>query len=157
MVSYPFWAKRTGWVKSIDIDTQIYWVLRSNPVPDLLDDTFSADGVNLPSLRNLEATVAVIFIVRWTRQRRADAGVDVRVVGEKTFLRGVEEISTVVDTGLIAGSTTKDLRLPGVADCMSLNPRTRMILVGQEGLQMTVEMDDAYWSVLTGTFVLVLI
>jgi hypothetical protein len=55
--------------------------------------------------------------------------VDVGVISEETFLRGMEEICAVVDRGLLAGSTAEDLGLPGV--------------------EMAVKVDDADWSVLT--------
>jgi hypothetical protein len=55
--------------------------------------------------------------------------VDVSVISEETFLRGMEEICAVVDRGLLAGSTAEDLGLPGV--------------------EMAVKVDDADWSVLT--------
>jgi hypothetical protein len=53
---------------------------------------------------------------------------DVSVVGEQTFLGGVEEVSAVVDGGLLAGRTAKDLGLPGV--------------------EMAVEVDDADGTVM---------
>jgi len=40
--------------------------------------------------------------------------VDIGVVSQETFLRGVEEIGSVIDTSLFAGSTSKDFWLPGV-------------------------------------------
>jgi hypothetical protein len=53
----------TSWVKCIDVDTQVYRLGSANPVPDLLDDTVSANLVHLPGLDNLEATVAVVLVV----------------------------------------------------------------------------------------------
>lgn len=40
---------------------------------------------------------------------------DVRVVGEQAFLRSVEEVGSVIDTGLLAGSTAEDFGLPRIA------------------------------------------
>jgi hypothetical protein len=40
---------------------------------------------------------------------------DVRVVGEQAFLRGVEEVCAVVDAGLLAGGAAEDFGFPGVA------------------------------------------
>lgn len=45
---------------------------------------------------------------------------DVGVVGEETFLRGVEEVGSVVDAGLLAGSTTEDLGLPGITKAVRI-------------------------------------
>lgn len=53
---------------------------------------------------------------------------DVSVVGEQTFLGSVEEVSAVVDGGLLAWRTTKHLGLPGV--------------------EMAVEVDDADGTVM---------
>jgi hypothetical protein len=41
--------------------------------------------------------------------------VDVGVVCEQAFLRGVEEVGAVVDAGLFAGGAAEDLGAPGVA------------------------------------------
>lgn len=41
---------------------------------------------------------------------------DVGVVGEETFLRSVEEVGAVVNGGLLAGSATENLGLPGVTN-----------------------------------------
>jgi hypothetical protein len=98
----------------ININTQIHRVLEADPLPDLLDDAISTNLVNFPGLDDLKAAVAVILIVRGSRQRRADAGVDVCVVRKKAFLRGVEEVSPVVDASLLTRSATKHLRLPRV-------------------------------------------
>jgi hypothetical protein len=73
--------KFTGWIKGIDIDTQVYRLLGADPLPDLLDDTISTNLVNFPGLDDLEATVTVVLVVGGSRQRRTDAGVDVGVVG----------------------------------------------------------------------------
>jgi hypothetical protein len=53
---------------------------------------------------------------------------DVSIVSEQTFLSSVEEVSAVVDGGLLAGRTAKDLGLPGV--------------------EMAVEVDDADGTVM---------
>jgi hypothetical protein len=39
---------------------------------------------------------------------------DVGVVGEETLLRGVKEVCSVVDAGLLGGRTAEDFGLPGV-------------------------------------------
>lgn len=41
-----------------------------------------ADRVDLTRLNYLKPAVTVILVVRQSRQRRADTGVDVRVIGE---------------------------------------------------------------------------
>jgi len=109
-------SRLTSRVKRINVDTQVHGLGRANPVPDLLDDTISADLVNLSGFDNLKSTVAVVLVVRGTRQRRADAGVDVGVIGKEAFLGSMEEVSPVVDGGLLTGGATEDLGLPGVAD-----------------------------------------
>jgi hypothetical protein len=70
----------TSGIKCIDIDTQVNGVFQTDPVPDLLDNAISTDLVNLSGLDDFESAVAIIFVVRGARQRRADAGVDVCVV-----------------------------------------------------------------------------
>jgi hypothetical protein len=57
----------------------------TDTVVDLLDDTSSTDGVNLPGLDNFEADIAIILIVGHARQCGANAGVDVCVVLEQAF------------------------------------------------------------------------
>lgn len=81
---------------------------------DLLDDSLSADGVDLAGLDNLETAVSVVVVVGQSRQRRADAGVDVGVIAHKTLLCGVVEVGTVVDGGDLGGGTTEDLGAPSV-------------------------------------------
>ena len=104
----------TSRIQSINIDTQIHRILGTNAVPDPLDNTISADLVNLARLDDFEATVAVVLIIGGTGKGRADAGVDVGVVFQKTFLRGMEEIGAVVDAGLFTGRAAKHFGLPGV-------------------------------------------
>ena len=72
----------TSRIQRIDINTQIYWLLCSNSVPDLLDNACRADAVNLASFGNFEAAVAVVFVIAKTGQSGANAGMDVRVVGQ---------------------------------------------------------------------------
>lgn len=67
----------TSWVKCINVDAQIHRLGRANPLLDLLDDTVGTNLVNLSGLNNLEAAIAVVLVVGGSRQRRADAGVDV--------------------------------------------------------------------------------
>ena len=75
------YRKHTSRIKRIDINTQIHRLLRPDSIPDLLDDACRADGVDLSRFRDLEAAVAVVFIVAEAGQGGADAGVDVAVVG----------------------------------------------------------------------------
>jgi hypothetical protein len=105
----------TSRIKSIDIDTQIHRLLRSDPVLDLLDDAISTDLVDLTCLDDLETAVAVVLIVRGAGERRADAGVDVGVVGQEAFLCGVEEIGAVVYAGLFGWGAAEDFGSPCVA------------------------------------------
>jgi len=60
-------VRLTSRIKGIDIDTQIYRVLRSYSVLDLFDDAFSSNGVNLASFGDLKTAIAIIFIVRRPR------------------------------------------------------------------------------------------
>ena len=76
----------------------------------------------------MKATVAIVLVVRRTRQSGANSSMDVSVVSEQTFLGSVEEVSAVVDGGLLAWRTTKHLGLPGV--------------------EMAVEVDDADGTVM---------
>lgn len=103
-----------GRVEGVDVDGQVDGPLGADAVADLLDDAVHADGVDLAGLDDLEAAVAVVLVVGQARQRRADAGVDVRVVGQQALLRRVVEVGAVVDRRLLAGRAAKDLGAPGV-------------------------------------------
>jgi len=109
------WGGHTSRIQGIDIDAQIDGLLRPDAFSDLPDDAMHANGVNLARLDDLEAAVTVILVVRGAGERGADAGVDVAVVGEETFLAGVVEVGAVVDAGLFGRGTAEDLRPPCVA------------------------------------------
>lgn len=91
----------TGRVQSININAQIDGLGSPNSVADLLDDACSADGINFTSLDDLEATVTIILIIRWTGEGRADTRVDIAIVSEEAFLGSVEEVCAVIDAGLL--------------------------------------------------------
>ncbi|KAH9864871.1 hypothetical protein IAQ61_008816 [Plenodomus lingam] len=115
-----------SWVKGINVDTQVYGLVGADSVLDLLDDTIGTDLVDLSSLNNLKTTVTIVFIVRWSRQRRADAGMDIGVIGQEAFLCSVVEVGAVVDCGLVTRSATKDLGFPCVPDQnFSIHPSVR--------------------------------
>lgn len=59
-------GQRTGWIQSVDINTQVYWLL-PHPLPNLLDDPRRPDGVDFARLNNFEAAVSVIIVVGETR------------------------------------------------------------------------------------------
>lgn len=96
-------VRLTSRIKRINVDAQVHGLCGTDAVFDPLDNTIGSNFVNLPGLNDLEATVAVVLVVRGSRQRRANAGVDVGVVGKKTFLRCVEEVGAVVNAGLLSG------------------------------------------------------
>lgn len=75
------WRKHTCWIQRIDINTQVHWLCSPNSVPDLLDNTRRANGIDLARFGDFEAAIAVILVVTETGQGGADAGVNVRVVG----------------------------------------------------------------------------
>lgn len=81
---------------------------------DFLDDPINTNGVDLTSLDNLEATVAIVVVVRGPTQRRTDTSMDVRVVLQQALLCRVVEVSAVVDAGDLRGRATKHLGAPGV-------------------------------------------
>lgn len=88
-------VRLTSRVQSIDVNAQIHGVLGPDPLPytmsvnfngrgrerlertNLLDDPINANGVDLTGLNDLEATVAIIVVVRRPTQRCPDAGMDV--------------------------------------------------------------------------------
>lgn len=119
----------TSWVKGVNVDAQVNRLFGANPVLDLLDDAIDTNLVNLSGFDNLETTVAIIFVVRGSRQRRADASMDIGVVGKKALLSSMEEVGTMVDACLLTRRPTKDLGLPSI--------------------QMTVEVDDTDRTVCT--------
>jgi hypothetical protein len=112
----PKRCKLTSRVKRINVNTQVHGLSGTNPVPNLLDDAIGADLVNLPGFHNLKSTVTIVLVVGRTRQCRADAGMDVGVVGKEAFLSSVEEVGSVVDSGLLTGGAAEDLGLPGVTN-----------------------------------------
>ena len=59
---------------------------------DLLDDTSSADGVNLSGLDNLESDVAIVLVVGHARQGGANASMDVCVVLQQALHGRMVEI-----------------------------------------------------------------
>lgn len=102
----------TSWIKSINVDGQIDWLLKTNTISDLLDDTIHADGINLSGLNNLKSTVSVVLIITGSAQGCANSRMDVCIVGKKSLLSSVIEVCTVVDTRDLAGRASKHLRLP---------------------------------------------
>lgn len=57
-----------------------------------------ANLINLAGLDNLKTAVSVILIVTRSAQRRANAGVNVRVIAKQALLGSVVEVCAVVDT-----------------------------------------------------------
>lgn len=55
------------------------------------------NGINLSCLDNLKTTVPVILVVRRSRQRRPNTGVDVGVVSQQTFHGRMVKVSAVVN------------------------------------------------------------
>lgn len=104
----------TSRVKSVDVDAEVDGLLGTDPFLDLLDDTVSTNLVDFTCLDDLETAVAVVFVVGRSGKSCTDSSMDVGVVGKKTFLSSVEEVSAVVDGGLVTGRATENLRLPGV-------------------------------------------
>ncbi len=114
--------RRKRRIQRIDIDAQIHRVLGADAVLDALDDALHAAGevvgrgvIYFAGLDDGEAAVAVVGVVGEAGEGGADAGVDVGVVGEEAFVRGVVEVSAVVDGGLVGGRAAEDGGLPGVA------------------------------------------
>lgn len=81
---------------------------------NLLDDAVHSNCINLSCLHYLKSTISIIFIVTWAAQSCSDSSVDVAVVGQQAFLRGMVEICAVVDAGDFAGRATEDLGLPSI-------------------------------------------
>lgn len=53
---------------------------------DFLNDAINSNGVDFTGLHDLEATVAIVVVVRGPTQRSPDASMDVRVVLQQAFL-----------------------------------------------------------------------
>jgi hypothetical protein len=102
---------------------------------DLLNDTSSTNGVDLPSLDNFESNIAIVLIIGQTRESGPDACMDVCVVLQQTLHGCVVKVGayrakdtcqrnlsntilcrvlTVVDRCDLARGTAKDLWLPRV-------------------------------------------
>jgi hypothetical protein len=64
----------------------------TNTVVDLLDDTSSTNGVDLPGLDNLKSDIAVVLIVGHARKRGPDACMDVRVVLQQALHGSMVEV-----------------------------------------------------------------
>jgi hypothetical protein len=58
--------KLTCGVQGIDINAQIHWFLRPNPVPNLLDNSRRPNAIHLSRLHYLKPAITVILIVRRT-------------------------------------------------------------------------------------------
>lgn len=112
-----------GGIEGVDVDGQVDGVLGANAVEDALDDAVGADLVNLARLDDLEATVPVVLVVAGPAERRADAGVDVGVVGQEALLRCVVKVGAVVNRSGLRRGTPKHLGLPCTAQ--------RTVLVGR--------------------------
>lgn len=102
----------TGWVKRVNIQTQVDWVLGANSVADLFDDAINTNGINLSRLHNLEPTVSVVLVIGRSTERRADASVDVGVILQQTLLRSMVEVGAVIDAGDLGWGAAKDLWFP---------------------------------------------
>jgi len=57
-------SRSKGRVNGVDIDGEVDWSVVANTVVDLLDDTSGANSVDLTSLNDLKANVAIVLIVR---------------------------------------------------------------------------------------------
>lgn len=57
----------TGRIEGVNVNAEVDRLLSTNPFLDFLDDTISANFVNLACLDDLEAAVAVILVVRRSR------------------------------------------------------------------------------------------
>lgn len=101
-------------VQRIDINGEIDWILMSDTIMDLLDDSLRTNGINLTSLRDLEATVPIVLIIGKTGKSGADSSVHVRIIAKQTFLMRMEEVRAVVDRSLLTGCSTEDFGFPGV-------------------------------------------
>jgi len=109
---FGVWSTHTSRVERVDVERQVDGVLGPDAVPDLLDDAVGADGVDLAGLDDLKAAVPVVLVVARPAQRRADPGVDVRVVPEQALLRGVVEVRPVVDAGHLGRRAAEHLGTP---------------------------------------------
>lgn len=101
-----------GGVQSVNVNGQVDRVRGADALEDSLDNSVSANGVNVSGLDNLKATVAVVVIITGSAEGSSDTGVDVGVVGEQAFHGGVVKVGAVVDAGDVGGRTTKDLWFP---------------------------------------------
>lgn len=71
---------------------------------------------------------------------------DVGVVCKEAFLSSMEEVGSVVDSGLLTGRATEDLGLPGVT--ISSSDIIDVYTLWSDS-QMAVEVDHADWAILT--------
>jgi hypothetical protein len=55
----------TRWVQGINVNTKIHRILRSHPLPDLLDDSCGTNSVDLAGFGYLKPTVPVILVIAW--------------------------------------------------------------------------------------------
>lgn len=94
---------------------------------DFLDDACGANGINLTGFHDLKSTIPIVVVVGQSAQRRADAGMNVAVVSQKTLLRGVIEVSAVVNAGLLSGCSTKNFWPPGVKMRIEVDDRNGTI------------------------------
>lgn len=99
-------------IQGVDVDGEVDGPGGADALDDALDDAVGADLVDLSRLDNLEAAVAVVVVVAGPAERRADARVDVGVVGKQALHGGVVEVGAVVDAGYLGGGAAEDLGAP---------------------------------------------
>lgn len=72
---------RTSRVEGIDIDAEVHRLLSAHTVPNLLNNPLHPNRINLPGLHNLKPTIPIIIIITHPTQRRANPGMNIRIIG----------------------------------------------------------------------------
>jgi hypothetical protein len=108
----PKKRKLTSRIQSINIQTQINRILRPHPLLYPVNNPLGPNDINFTGLDNLKPAIPIILIVARPAKRGANARVDIGVVAEEAFLRGVVEVRAVVDGGYFGGGTAEDFGPP---------------------------------------------
>ena len=57
----------TGWIQSIDINTQVDWILCADAFSDFPNDAVHPNDIDLAGLNNFKTTVSIMLVIAWTR------------------------------------------------------------------------------------------
>ena len=108
------WRELTCRIQGINVDGKIHRLFCSHPIPDFLDNSLRTNHINFSCLHNLKSAITVMIIVAHPTQRRANARMDVAIVGQQSLLVCMVKICTMVDGSLFARCAAEDFWAPSI-------------------------------------------